>query len=220
MRRSISIIVTVAALGGLAGATVIIWRRNPRVGTTFVNSVVNPRLLRRGLAGGGASEIGTLEHVGRRSGVRRLTPVHPEPTPEGFRVVVPLGPDSQWARNVLAAGHCRLQLHDRVYDLDEPTMIPASEAEDLPGQCGVSWRRSGSSTSGCERSPLSPAVSSRRKRTRPAPSSRAPVRHPPGTGPRGRAGVVDALTKSCSPPFVLALRLRGPKWRNRQTRRT
>ena len=132
MRRSISIIVTATALGGFAGATVIIWRRNPRVGTTFVNSVVNPRLVRRGLAGGRASEIGTLEHIGRRSGVRRLTPVHPEPTPEGFRVVVPLGPHSQWAQNVLAAGHCRLQLHGLVYDLDEPTMIPASEAEKLP----------------------------------------------------------------------------------------
>ena len=47
-------------------------------GPMFVNTVVNPRLLRRGLAGGGASEIGTIEHFGRRSGVRRLTPVHPE----------------------------------------------------------------------------------------------------------------------------------------------
>ena len=75
-----------------------------------------PRLLQRGLAGGAKSEIGTLEHFGRMSGVRRLTPVHPEPTPAGFRVMVPLGSHSQWARNVLAAGHCRLQLHDVVYN--------------------------------------------------------------------------------------------------------
>ena len=78
------------------------------------------------------SEIGTLEHVGRTSGIRRLTPVHPEPTPDGFRIVVPLGPSSQWARNVLAAGHCRLQLHDRVYDLDEPAMVDAGEVDHLP----------------------------------------------------------------------------------------
>lgn len=132
MRRIVSIIAAPAVLGGVVGGAVIVWRRNPRVGTAFVNSVVNPRLLRRGLAGGGASEIGTLEHFGRRSGGRRLTPVHPEPTPEGFRILVPLGPHSEWARNVLAAGHCRLQLHDLVYDLDEPTMIPAGDAEDLP----------------------------------------------------------------------------------------
>ena len=132
MRRFVSFMAAVAALCGVMGGAAILWRRNPRVGTAFVNSAVNPRLVRRGLAGGGASEIGTLEHVGRRSGIRRLTPVHPEATAGGFRVVVPLGPHSEWARNVLAAGHCRLQLHDLVYELDEPTMIPASAAPDLP----------------------------------------------------------------------------------------
>ena len=132
MRRIVLIVAAPVALGGIAVGTAVAWRRNPRVGTAFVNSVVNPRLLGRGLAGGGASEIGTLEHVGRRSGIRRLTPVHPERTPDGFRVIVPLGPHSEWARNVLAAGHCRLQLHDVIYDLDEPAMIPAGKADDLP----------------------------------------------------------------------------------------
>jgi len=132
MRRIVSIAAAAAAFIGVAAGAVIVWRRNPRIGSAFVNTVVNPRLLRRGLAGGAVSEIGTLEHVGRSSGIRRLTPVHPQPTPEGFRIIVPLGPHSQWARNVLAAGHCRLQLHDVVYDLDEPKMIPASDVSALP----------------------------------------------------------------------------------------
>ena len=132
MRRVFSVIAAMAALAGIVGGAVFAWRRNPRIGTAFVNSVVNPRLVQRGLAGGGASEIGRLEHIGRTSGVRRLTPVHPEPTRGGFRILVPLGAQSQWARNVLAAGHCRLQLHDLVYELDEPTMIAASQAADLP----------------------------------------------------------------------------------------
>lgn len=132
MRGIVRVGAAAAALTGIACAAVISWRRHPRIGTRFVNSVVNPRLVSRGLAGYGASEIGTLEHVGRRSGTRRLTPVHPERTPEGFRIVVPLGPQSQWARNVLAAGHCRLQVHDHVYELDEPMMLPAAEANDLP----------------------------------------------------------------------------------------
>jgi deazaflavin-dependent oxidoreductase (nitroreductase family) len=117
-----------------AGAAVIAFRRNPRIGSAFVNTVVNPLLLRRGLVGGATSELGTLEHVGRTSGIRRLTPVHPEPTAEGFRIVVPLGPHSQWAQNVLAAGHCRLQLHETVYELDEPTVISAGDADSLPRQ--------------------------------------------------------------------------------------
>ncbi len=132
MRRFVGIIAVGAALGATAGVAIVVWRRNPRLGSGFVNSVVNPSLLQHGLAGGAKSEIGTLEHVGRVSGVVRLTPVHPEPTPGGFRILVPLGPHSQWARNVMAAGHCRLQLRDVIYELDEPMMIAASHADDLP----------------------------------------------------------------------------------------
>ncbi|HEX5589782.1 MAG TPA: hypothetical protein VFX65_05790 [Candidatus Limnocylindrales bacterium] len=129
MRRTLFI---VAACAAAVTAGVVAWRRNPRIGTRFVNDVVNPALLRKGFAGRGRSELGTLEHVGRRSGVRRLTPVHPEPTADGFRIVVPLGAQSAWARNVLAAGHCRLQLHDTVYELDEPALVPPSEVDRLP----------------------------------------------------------------------------------------
>ena len=132
MRKIVSVLAVSAAVGGVVAAAAGIWRRNRRIGSAFVNSVVNPGLLRRGLSGGRASEIGTLEHVGRRSGVRRLTPVHPEPTRDGFRVLVPLGVQSQWARNVMAAGRCRLQLHDQVFELDEPMMVAASEAESVP----------------------------------------------------------------------------------------
>jgi hypothetical protein len=53
-------------------------------------------------------------------------------TPDGFRIVVPLGMQSEWARNVIAAGHCRIHLHDQVFDLDEPEMVDAGETTDLP----------------------------------------------------------------------------------------
>jgi hypothetical protein len=136
MRRIVTFFAFPAVTGAVLVAAVGLWRRNPRIGTAFVNSVVNPALLRRGLAGYGRSEIGTLEHVGRKSGVRRLTPVHPEPTPAGFRIIVPLGMRSEWARNVIAAGHCRILLHDQVFDLDEPAMVDAAEAQDLPWPLG------------------------------------------------------------------------------------
>ena len=114
------------------GALAIAWRRDPRIGSAFVNSVVNPWLLERGLAGGQHSEIGPLEHVGRKSGIRRLTPVHPEPTATGFRFIVPLGTQSEWARNVLAAGRCRVQLHEQVYELAEPRFVSPNELTHLP----------------------------------------------------------------------------------------
>jgi hypothetical protein len=46
--------------------------------------------------------------------------------------MVPLGAQSQWAHNVVAAGNCRLQLHGQIYELAEPRLIPASEVTDLP----------------------------------------------------------------------------------------
>ena len=96
--------------------------------------VLNPFLVDRGISGVGRSELGTLEHVGRRTGTRHLTPVHPVPTADGFRISVPLGPKSEWAQNVVAAGHCRMQLHDTVYELDEPVLLAASELPDaMPG---------------------------------------------------------------------------------------
>jgi len=120
-----------AVLGATVAAFAVAWRRNPRMGTRFTNDVLNPLVVGRGMAGAGRSELGTLEHFGRRSGTRHLTPIHPVPTEDGFRIVVPLGPKSQWAQNVLAAGHCRLQLHDTVYDLDEPVLLAAGEVPDI-----------------------------------------------------------------------------------------
>lgn len=132
MRRLIAILATMTGLVAVVAGAIAWWRRNPRFGTAFVNTVVNPWLLRRGLAGGRHSELGTLEHYGRTSGVRRLTLVHPEPTAAGFRIVVPLGTHCQWTRNVVAAGHCRLQVHETVYELDEPNLVPAGSVDSLP----------------------------------------------------------------------------------------
>jgi hypothetical protein len=124
----------VVMAGGLVvvgAGSLVAWRRNPRIGTRFMNEVLNPVLVARGIAGAGRSELGTLEHVGRRTGTRHLTPIHPVAIEDGFRIVVPLGPKSEWARNVIAAGHCRMQLHDTVHDLDEPVLLAASEIPEI-----------------------------------------------------------------------------------------
>ena len=116
----------------LGAGLAIYWTWFPRAGLAWTNEVGNPWLVRKGLVGRGASELGTIEHIGRRSGRRYLTPVHPVTTADGFRIVVPLAEQSEWAKNVLAAGHCRLQLHDVVYELDEPLMVRPVDVRDLP----------------------------------------------------------------------------------------
>jgi len=123
--------VAVFAAVGTMGGTVLWWRRHPRTGAAWVNRVANPWLIRRGVPGLSKGEIGLLEHVGRRSGVARVTPVHPVPTASGFQIIVPLGAESQWARNVLAAGHCRLEVGADVHELDEPRLIAPWQADGL-----------------------------------------------------------------------------------------
>jgi deazaflavin-dependent oxidoreductase (nitroreductase family) len=129
MRRAILIVVAAA---GLVGGLVAWWRRHPRTGAAWMNRVVDPWLVRQGVVGSSNGEIGLLEHIGRKSGVVRVTPVHPVRTPAGFRIVVPLGVESQWALNVLAAGHCRLQVGEVVHELDEPLLAVPSDIEGLP----------------------------------------------------------------------------------------
>ena len=133
MRKLLVLALGVTGLVALVAA----WMRYTRIGAGFANDVVNPCLVQRGISGSGASELGTLEHVGRRTGTRRLTPLHAIQAPEGFRFAVPLGDRSEWARNVLAAGHCRMQLHDVVYELDEPVLLDPTEVPDVAAP--VAW---------------------------------------------------------------------------------
>ena len=130
MKRLLFVVV---ALGGAGAAFVAWWRRHPRFGSDTVNRVVNPWLVERGIPEASRGEIGLIEHVGRKSGIVRVTPVHPVPTPDGFRIIVPLAGESHWARNVLAAGHCRLQVGEVVHELDEPRLVTPAQVEGLPG---------------------------------------------------------------------------------------
>lgn len=127
--RKLMLLVTTAA-GMVAAAQW--WRQHRRVGTGFVNQVINPWLERSGAIGDSRGEIGLIEHVGRRSGTVRQTPIHPMSIAGGFRIIVPVGVRSEWARNVLAAGHCRLLVGDRVVELDDPVLELPADVPDLP----------------------------------------------------------------------------------------
>jgi hypothetical protein len=123
------------ATGLVAGtAAVMEWRRARLAGQVPFNGLrlamndrVNPWLMQRGLAGGTRSEIATIEHIGRRTGEVHLTPVHPTFEADHVWIPLPYGEQSQWAQNVIAAGHSRLQLHDTIYELDEPQIVAAAE---------------------------------------------------------------------------------------------
>jgi deazaflavin-dependent oxidoreductase (nitroreductase family) len=126
-----NLLLPLVVIGGLI-VGVALWNRNTRIGAGFANDVVNPWLVQRGLSGSGErSEIATLEHVGRRSGTRRLTPLHVIDEADDVRFAVPLGERSEWARNVLAAGHCRMQFRDAVVELGEPRLLRPTEVTSM-----------------------------------------------------------------------------------------
>jgi deazaflavin-dependent oxidoreductase (nitroreductase family) len=61
-----------------------------------------------------------VRHVGRRSGKPYETPIMVELTGDRFVIALTYGPEVDWYRNVLAAGHATLLWHGRVYALEKP----------------------------------------------------------------------------------------------------
>jgi deazaflavin-dependent oxidoreductase (nitroreductase family) len=67
--------------------------------------------------------FGILTHVGRKSGRVYRTPINAFQTPDGFLIALTYGRDSEWVRNVLAAGRCRVETRSRFYELSAPTIV-------------------------------------------------------------------------------------------------
>ncbi len=67
--------------------------------------------------------FGMLIHVGRKSGRLYRTPVNVFRAPDGFLIALTYGRDSQWVKNVLAAGSCQLETRGVRYRLSAPTIV-------------------------------------------------------------------------------------------------
>ena len=69
-----------------------------------------------------------VRHVGRTSGRTYQNPVSAYPLGDGFVIPVLYGAESQWVRNVMAAGSFTLRTKGRDYLLERPEIIPAAQA--------------------------------------------------------------------------------------------
>jgi deazaflavin-dependent oxidoreductase (nitroreductase family) len=67
--------------------------------------------------------FGILTHVGRKSGRVYRTPVNVFRAPEGFLIALTYGRESEWVRNVIAAGGCKLETRRVLYQLSAPTVV-------------------------------------------------------------------------------------------------
>src|ERR1700690_1072412 len=76
-----------------------------------------------GLFAGWLSGFGILTHVGRKSGKVYRTPVNVFRASNGFIVALTYSSESEWVKNVLAAGGCELQTRGKKYELSAPKVV-------------------------------------------------------------------------------------------------
>lgn len=96
----------------------------------FIRNRINAAVL---LLAGHAS-LADLEHVGRRSGVVRHTPLRAVRRGDTVVVGVGFGPESDWLKNIRAAGRCRMRLGRELLELGEPRIVPVQQ-----GLSGMPW---------------------------------------------------------------------------------
>jgi deazaflavin-dependent oxidoreductase (nitroreductase family) len=132
------------AMAGLAGA--VIWFERVRRSGELAGLVTrrfNPLVMRFGLAGGRRSPWAILEHVGRTSGTTYHTPISLVGAGHHVYVRLSYGAGVHWVTNVRSAGHCRIQLHEELLELDEPAVVPASENPLVPPMLRTALDRGG-----------------------------------------------------------------------------
>jgi deazaflavin-dependent oxidoreductase (nitroreductase family) len=66
--------------------------------------------------------FGVVVHRGRKSGRIYRTPVNVFAAPGGYVIALTYGTDSDWVRNVVAAGGCELRTRGRVVRVTSPRL--------------------------------------------------------------------------------------------------
>src|ERR1700740_3405898 len=67
--------------------------------------------------------FGILTHVGRKSGMVYRTPVNVFRASNGFVIALTYSSQSEWVKNVLAAGGCELKTRGKEYRLSSPKVV-------------------------------------------------------------------------------------------------
>jgi deazaflavin-dependent oxidoreductase (nitroreductase family) len=76
--------------------------------------------------------FGVVVHRGRRSGSVYQTPVNVFATEDGYVFALTYGPDTDWVKNVLAAGGCELRTRGRTVRLTSPRLFHDEDRTGMP----------------------------------------------------------------------------------------
>jgi deazaflavin-dependent oxidoreductase (nitroreductase family) len=80
-------------------------------------------------AGTPGAPTSVVRHAGRRSGRHYETPVVAVPTPDGFAIALPYGPDVDWLKNVVAAGSATIVADGSEHTVTDPAVVPIDEVD-------------------------------------------------------------------------------------------
>ena len=75
--------------------------------------------------------LGTLEHVGRKSGRHYRTPLLVFKTLNGYVILISYGPETDWLKNVLAGSPTILHKWGKAVALCNPQIVSKAEAAPL-----------------------------------------------------------------------------------------
>ena len=89
-----------------------------------------------GLFAGWLPGFGILTHVGRKSGKVYRTPINVFQASSGFIIALTYSSQSEWVKNVLAAGGCELKTRGKKYQLSAPRVIRDPRGSDSRFRCG------------------------------------------------------------------------------------
>ncbi len=92
-------------------------------------SFMNPTTLRT--AGTEDGKQGVIRHRGRTSGRDYQTPVDVAETADSFVVALPYGSQTNWVRNVIAAGSAGVTNRGRTWTADRPEIVPLPDVAEL-----------------------------------------------------------------------------------------
>ena len=85
-----------------------------------------------GLFAGWLPGFAILTHVGRKSGKVYRTPINVFRVPNGFIIALTYTRQSEWVKNVLAAGGCELKTLGKKYQLASPKVVHDSSRQRFP----------------------------------------------------------------------------------------
>ena len=114
MSAVIILVVAIAASGVLMMRFRKRWLA--KINIAFTNRITS-------LFAGWLPGFGILTHVGRKSGKVYRTPVNVFRASDGFLIALTYSSQSEWVKNVLAAGGCELRTRGRKYHVSAPTVV-------------------------------------------------------------------------------------------------